>query len=103
MRLGIPLFANACASVLQMIKFTPSITWLYMWLTALPPPPPTPITLMMDDFSLGRSKCIIVFEFYNSTDRSSEDPQSSYQIWVSCFLLRLKELITYIRPRDVYP
>jgi len=26
----------------------------------LPTPPPTPITLMMDDFSYGKSKCIIV-------------------------------------------
>jgi hypothetical protein len=24
------------------------------------PPPPTPITLMIDDFCLGKSKCIIV-------------------------------------------
>lgn len=51
------------SDVLQIIKFTPSIDWLYIWLTALLPPPPTPITFIMDDFSLGRSKCIIVFEF----------------------------------------
>src|SRR5258705_2180060 len=58
-RLGILLQANAWASVLQVIKFTPSIDWPNMWLTALLPPPPTPITLMIDDFSFGRSKCII--------------------------------------------
>ncbi|OPZ19484.1 MAG: hypothetical protein BWZ05_00060 [Bacteroidetes bacterium ADurb.BinA245] len=61
--LGILLDCNACASVLQIIKFTPSIFWLCMWFTALPPPPPTPITFKMDDFSLGKSKCIISLEF----------------------------------------
>src|SRR5580658_3792835 len=53
----------ACASVLQMMKFTPSMFWLNIWFTALLPPPPTPITLMMDDFSFGRSKWIITFKF----------------------------------------
>jgi hypothetical protein len=32
-------------------------------LTALLPPPPTPITLMIDDFSFGKSKCIIRLNF----------------------------------------
>jgi hypothetical protein len=30
-----------------------------MWFTALLPPPPTPITLMIEDFSFGKSKCIM--------------------------------------------
>jgi hypothetical protein len=31
-----------------------------MWFTALPPPPPTPITLMIDDFSFNISNCILL-------------------------------------------
>jgi hypothetical protein len=31
-----------------------------MWLTAFPPPPPTPITLMIDDWSFGKSNSIMV-------------------------------------------
>ena len=39
-------FFNACASVLAQIKSTPPIFAFIMCLTALPPPPPTPITLI---------------------------------------------------------
>ena len=52
---GIGLLSNACASVLQMKKSTPSIPSRYIWLTAFPPPPPTPITLMIEDLSFGNS------------------------------------------------
>ena len=38
---------RACASVLQRTKVTSWIPSLYIWLTALPPPPPTPITFIM--------------------------------------------------------
>ncbi len=38
---------SACESVLMQMKSTPSIPELTMWVTALPPPPPTPMTLMM--------------------------------------------------------
>jgi hypothetical protein len=37
---------NACASVLAQMKSTFCTPLLIMWSTALPPPPPTPITLM---------------------------------------------------------
>jgi hypothetical protein len=33
-----------------------------MWFTALLPPPPMPITFIMDDFSFGKSKCIMFVE-----------------------------------------
>src|SRR5690554_613953 len=52
------LLARACASVLQITKLTSRIPWLYMKLTALLPPPPTPITLMMDVLFPGISKLI---------------------------------------------
>jgi len=32
-------------------------------LTALLPPPPTPITLMMEDLSVGKSKLIMIVFF----------------------------------------
>jgi len=35
------------ASVLTAMNSTPSTPWSIMWLTALPPAPPTPITLMI--------------------------------------------------------
>jgi hypothetical protein len=38
---------NACASVLMQMKSTPSSPAWTMCDTALPPPPPTPNTLMM--------------------------------------------------------
>ena len=38
---------SACASVLAQIKSTPSIPESTIWATAFPPPPPTPITLMI--------------------------------------------------------
>ncbi len=37
---------SAWASVLAQMNSTPSMLLSTMWLTALPPPPPTPITLM---------------------------------------------------------
>src|ERR1700722_19745159 len=37
---------SACASVLMHMKSTPSIPLATMWVTALPPPPPTPMTLI---------------------------------------------------------
>jgi len=53
--LGIGLFSSACASVLQITKSTPWICLLYIWFTALLPPPPTPITLMALDCDFGMS------------------------------------------------
>ena len=38
---------RACASVLHNTNVTSWIPSRYMWLTAFPPPPPTPMTLMM--------------------------------------------------------
>ena len=54
-------FANTlpCWSVLQMIKLTPVIPCLYIKLTALLPPPPTPITLMIDSSLVVYRKHII--------------------------------------------
>ena len=52
---GTGLFSIALESVLQIIKSTPSISCWNMKFTALLPPPPTPSTLMMDDFCLGKS------------------------------------------------
>ena len=37
---------SACASVLMQMKSTPSIPEVTMCETALPPPPPTPMTLI---------------------------------------------------------
>ncbi|MNL01597.1 hypothetical protein D3C87_1220720 [compost metagenome] len=56
--LGIGLDSKAWASVLQIIKSTPVIPDRYIWFTALPPPPPTPITLMIEDLSFNISNCI---------------------------------------------
>ena len=47
--LGTPLLFSACASVLQITKSTPLIPCLNIWLMALLPPPPTPITLITLD------------------------------------------------------
>src|SRR5690606_39887416 len=44
--LGTELFCRAWESVLQITKSTPLIPALNMWLMALLPPPPTPITFM---------------------------------------------------------
>jgi len=52
------LLCKAWASVLHTTKFTSWIPFLYIWFTALLPPPPTPITLIWDDRSGGRSKFI---------------------------------------------
>jgi hypothetical protein len=41
------LRARTCASVLTAMNSTPSTPWSIMWLTAFPPAPPTPITLMI--------------------------------------------------------
>src|SRR5450830_141944 len=41
-----PMLFSAWASVLAQMNSTPSMLLLTIWLTALPPPPPTPITLM---------------------------------------------------------
>ena len=38
--------SSTCASVLAQMNSTPRTALLIMWLTALPPPPPTPMTLM---------------------------------------------------------
>jgi len=42
-----PQFLIACESVLAVMNSTPSTLPLTMCATALPPPPPTPITLMI--------------------------------------------------------
>jgi len=55
---GTGLFCNAWASVLHKTKSTSVIPCLNIWFTAFPPPPPTPITLMIEDLSFGRSKLI---------------------------------------------
>ena len=46
--------ANACASVLQTTKSTPFIPFSYMCFRALFPPPPTPITFMIEDVPFGK-------------------------------------------------
>src|SRR5690606_9146638 len=56
--LGTELFCRAWESVLQITKSTPLIPALNMWLMALLPPPPTPITFMTLLLFLGRSKAI---------------------------------------------
>ena len=56
--------ANAAASVLHTTKFTPVMPIVCMWFTALPPAPPTPITMIIDsasscrfDFGLFATSC----------------------------------------------
>ena len=51
--------ANAWLSVLQRTNVTSWMPSRYMWFTALPPPPPTPITLMIFGESVGKSNCTI--------------------------------------------
>ena len=51
--------ANAWLSVLQRTNVTSCMPSRYMWFTALPPPPPTPITLMILGESVGKSNCTI--------------------------------------------
>ena len=58
---GTGLTSNACWSVLHTRKSTPSIPCWNMWLTALLPPPPTPNTLMMFEFSFGKSNFITIY------------------------------------------
>src|SRR5574344_1460098 len=48
--------SRACLSVLQTTKATLWIPSLYMWFTAFPPPPPTPITLIIVGSLLGTLK-----------------------------------------------
>ncbi len=58
---------SACASVLQSTKDTSCMPSRYMWFTALPPPPPTPMTLIMLFSLFGSPKsrisgfCVSVF------------------------------------------
>ena len=52
--------SSAWLSVLQTTNVTSWIPSLYMWLTALPPPPPTPITFIICGESFGKSKGTIV-------------------------------------------
>ena len=49
---------SACASVFTQMNSTPSMPLFVMWATALPPPPPTPITLM----TAVLAECIHQFE-----------------------------------------
>ncbi len=57
--LGTGEFCNACASVLQTTKSTPLIPDWNMWLIALLPPPPTPITLITLLWFFGRSNAML--------------------------------------------
>ena len=50
---------NAWLSVLHRTNVTSCMPSRYMWFTALPPPPPTPITLMIFGESVGKSNCTI--------------------------------------------
>ena len=50
---------NAWLSVLHSTNVTSCMPSRYMWFTALPPPPPTPITLMIFGESVGKSNCAI--------------------------------------------
>ena len=50
---------NAWLSVLHSTNVTSCIPSRYIWFTALPPPPPTPITLMIFGESVGKSNCTI--------------------------------------------
>ena len=50
--------SSAWASVLQTTKSTPEMPFSYIVLTALEPPPPTPMTLMGELEDLGRSNCM---------------------------------------------
>ena len=68
---------RACASVLQSTNDTSWMPSLYMWLTALPPPPPTPITLIIQ-FSLcgsPKSRMFGVLHLFCS----------SIEIYAGCF------------------
>src|SRR6185437_12115507 len=57
---GTGLVSRACESVLHTTKSTPLMPNWYMWFTALLPPPPTPTTLMIDDFNFGISNSMFI-------------------------------------------
>ena len=52
-RLGMGESFSALRSVLQMRKFTSLIPWRNMWFAAFPPPPPTPMTFIMEGEEVG--------------------------------------------------
>ena len=52
---GTALDLSAWESVLHTMNSTSLMPWLNMWLTALLPPPPIPITLMIDLWCFGKS------------------------------------------------
>jgi len=53
--------SSALQSVLHTTNATSWMPSLHMWFTAFPPPPPTPITLMMQDVADGISNGIMLF------------------------------------------
>ena len=78
--------ANAWLSVLQRTNVTSWIPSRYMWFTALPPPPPTPITLMIFGESVGKSNCTI-----------SSISYTDYQLlFTNCTLCLAKKLTHFV-------
>ena len=57
--IGTGLRYRAWRSVLQTMNDTSAMPRSYIWFTALLPPPPTPVTMMIDGVILGRSNSII--------------------------------------------
>jgi hypothetical protein len=61
----IQLGVKACESVLHITKSTPFIPCLNMWLIALLPPPPTPITLITLLLFFGKSNGKLFISGFN--------------------------------------
>jgi len=82
---GTELFSKAWESVLQTTKSTPFIPAWNIWLMALLPPPPTPITLMTFDWFFGKSNemspnsvllinsvlLVVLYLFYSALSKKS--------------------------------
>src|SRR5437764_7665637 len=79
---------RACESVLIHMNSTPSIPAVTMWATALPPPPPTPITLMTALWLYASINSIMAIAPYRNTNGWL----SRYWLCRRCWLCQLQKL-----------